>query len=368
MRQKFSISRYLLALAAALLVLSAAPARADELLLAPGIPDRYVVKKGDTLWGIAGKYLKDPWRWPEIWRLNRDQVKNPHWIYPGDVVVFLSGSPGKPPQLVIERENVRVSPSIRAAPLNSDAIASIPAGDIEAYLSRPLVTGPEGLVNAAQILAGRDARVIRGEGDLVYVSGIDRNAGDAWYLYRPGRTFTAWNQPDNILGYEQKYLGTGKVERFGEVSSVRIASSTEEIVVGDLLVPAPRAQVINSVPHAPEKEVAGRIIALDNDSAENGRGWLATLDLGARDGIDVGTVLAISRVFPPVPDPRPSKEPDRILRFLEQTKFYQPERFLDLPEERSGLLFVYRVFDYVSYAILLNSTEPIRPGDVVRKP
>jgi hypothetical protein len=372
MRQQFSTPLRLLAVCAAWLVLCAGLVRADELVLAPGVPERYVVQKGDTLWSIAGRYLKDPWRWPEIWRLNRQEVKNPHWIYPGDVVVFQRGSgtgaTATPPRLVLERENVRVSPMVRASPLDADAIQSIPPGDIEPYLSRPLITGPEGLYDAAYIIAGRDSRVIRGEGDLVYVTGIDRNAGDAWNLYRPGKKLTAWNQPDVVLGWEQRFLGTAKVERFGDVSTVRIVTAREEILMGDLLVPAPREQIVNYVPHAPDKPVSGRIIQIDRDSTEAGRGWLVTLDKGKSDGIDVGTVLAISRVLPPIPDPRPSTEPYRILRFLDQTTVYRPESFLDLPPERSGLLFVYRVFDTVSFAILLNTSEPINVGDVVHQP
>jgi hypothetical protein len=372
MRQKFSIAKRLLMVSAALLVLGAGMARGADIALAPAAPDRYVVQKGDTLWGIAQKFLRDPWRWPEIWRLNREQFKNPHWIYPGDVIVLVPGTAGAAPQLVLERETVRLSPTIRSKPLDVAAIPSIPAGDLEPYLLWPLVTGPEGLWNAASIVAGRDARVVRGEGDVVYVSGIDPKSGDLWNIYRPGRTLVAYDNAKNVLGYEQRFLGTAKVERFGDVSTVRIASAREEIVVGDVLIPAPRGQIINYSPHAPDKAINGHIIDLARDAAEAGRGWIVTLDKGAVDGLDIGTVLAISRVFPPIPDTRPSKEPDRLDTTapgaLERTVFYQPDRYLDIPAERTGLLFVYRVFDYVSYAILLNTTDPVTVGDAVRKP
>ncbi len=369
MRQKFSIAAPLLAVSWLLLVLGAGTARADDIALAPNVPDRYTVVRGDTLWGIAQKFLKDPWRWPDVWRLNRDQIKNPHRIYPGDVIILVRGTAGAPPQLKLERETVRISPTIRTAPLEEQAIPSIPPGDIEPYLSRPLVAGPRGLENAAQIVAGRDSRVVRGEGDVMYAAGIDPKAGDLWNIYRPGAQLVTYGYPEDVLGWEQRFLGTAKVERFGDISTIRITKAREEILVDDLLIPAPaHEEVVNYVPHAPEKPIDAHIIALNASATEAGRGWLVTLDKGARDGVDVGAVLAIYRVPPPIPDTRPSKEPDRIERFLDQTKFYQPDRYLPLPDERIGLLFVYRVFDRVAYAVLLNTTDPVEVGDLARKP
>ena len=367
MRQKFSIPKRLLAVCAALLVLAAGSVRADEIALAPSPPDRYVVQNGDTLWGIAQKFLRDPWRWPEIWRLNRNEIKNPHWIYPGDVVVLqpgqpgAAGSPAQPPRLVLERDLVRLSPTIRSTPINVEAISSIPPGDIEPYLSRPLVTGPAGLVGAAEIVAGRGERVVRGEGDVMYATGIDPKAGDHWYIYRAGPVLVSLDNPDIVLGYEQRFLGSAKVERFAEVSTVRITMAREEILVGDRLVPAPREQIVNYVPHAPDKSINGRILRLAGDSIEAGRGMIVTLDKGKNDGVDIGTVLAIERAVPPIRDTRESVQPDPVLRLLQ--RFY-----INIPAERIGLLFVFRVFDNVSFAILLNTTDPVEPGDYVRNP
>ena len=365
MRQKFSTPKPWLAVCAAVLFLTAASAHADEIALAKDVPDRYVVQKGDTLWGIAQKFLRDPWRWPDIWRMNRTEIKNPHWIYPGDVVVFLRGSPTatppQPPQLVLERPTVRLSPTTRATPLDVDAIASIPPGDIEPYLTRPLITGPEGLVGAAEIVAGRDGRVVRGEGDFVYVAGVDAKAGDVLNIYRPGPVLRDLDRPEIILGHEQRYLGSAKVERFGEVSTVRITKANEEILVGDRMVPAPREQIVNYVPHAPDKAIAGRILQIARDGAEAGRGMIVTLDRGVADGVDVGTVLAIDRVFGSIPDPRASRNVDPVLYFLGDFR-------LTLPTERIGLLFVFRAFERVSYAILLNTAYPVLAGDHVRNP
>jgi hypothetical protein len=368
MRHEFSIATRFAAAAAACLVVLAGAARAADIGLADTAPERYTVQRGDTLWGISAKFLKQPWRWPEIWRLNRDQIRNPHLIYPGDVIVL--DRSGGDPRLTLERtarDTVRLSPSVRAQPLEAEAIPSIPPGDIEPFVTRPLVTGPEGLSSAAQIIAGRDRRVVRGENDVVYVTGLDPAEGEVLNIYRAGRTFVS-PVSGEVLGYEQRYLGTGRVERFDEVSTVRIASANEEIFIGDRLVPPAREQLIVYAPHPPSAALDGHIIATSRDSIEVGRGWVVTIDKGQLDGVDVGTVLAIYRGVPPIADPRPSNEPEYIIRFLEQTKLRSDQRYLDIPDERTGLMFVFRVFDRVSYALVLNTTDPVNVGDFVRKP
>jgi hypothetical protein len=364
MRQKFSIAKCALAAVAALLVLCASGARADSPVIIDQAPQRYVVQKGDTLWGIAGKFLKEPWRWPEIWRMNRDEIKNPHRIYPGDVIV-LDRATG---QLSLERPVTRLSPAVRTAPLDAEAIPSIPPGDIEPYLSRPLVTAPDGLADAAVVVAGREPHVVRARGDAIYVTGIDPKAGDLWYIYRRGRSLSPIDGGD-FLGEEQKFVGSARVERFGDVSTMRIVSSKQEIIDGDHLVPAPREQLINYAPHAPARPIEGRIIAIDGDAFEAARGTIVTVDLGAQSGLDVGTVLAIYRVVPPIVDPRPTKEQNQIMQFVgDMSKAVQPDRFINVPDERSGLMFVFRVFDRVAYAVVLSTNDPVVVGDYVRQP
>jgi len=359
MRQKFSIANFILAAAVALAAMGTLTARAADVELRDQAPSRYTVQKGDTLWGISGKFLKDPWRWPDIWRMNREQIRNPHLIYPGDVVVLdkLDGQW----RLSLDRPATRLSPTVRSTALDTEAIPSIPAGEIEPYLTRPLVTGPEGLDAAAQIIASRDARAVRGEGDLVYVVGLDPKAGDQWYLYRRGRDLMSADGSE-LLGVEQRYLGSAKVERFAEVSTVRITAAKEEIVDGDRLIPAPRGQLMSYAPHAPTRPVQGQIIATDRDAIEAGRGWVVTLDKGASDGVEVGTVLAIYRVVAPIPDPRP------VIRPPYEPRVFEPERWLNVPDERTGLLFVFRVFDRVSYALVLNTIDPVVVGNIVRNP
>jgi hypothetical protein len=367
MRQKFSTPmRVVLAAATACILVASAPQAADIEVKNP-VPSTYTVTKGDTLWGIASRFLKDPWRWPDIWRMNRDAIKNPHRIYPGDVIALDRGADGQW-QLRVAQPIVRLSPTVRVEQLDAEAIPSIPPGDIEPYLSRPLITGPEGLVNSGEIVAGRDARVVRGNNDQVYATGLDPKAGDRLYIYRPGRTLKSLDTGE-VLGYEQRFIGSARVERFADVSTVRISTAKEEVLVGDRLVPTPPEQIVNFAPHAPDKPVYARIIATGRDSVEVGSGWIVTLDKGARDGIDVGMVLAVYRVVPPIPDPKPTKEPDRIDYLLGATRFLQADpNVLQVPDERSGLMFVFRVFDRVSYALIVSTTDPIDVGDHARKP
>lgn len=374
MRQKSSMAlRVIPLIAAAAIVLGGAPALGQDVRIADNAPQTYTVQKGDTLWGISGKFLRDPWRWPDVWRMNREQIRNPHLIYPGDVV-RLDYVDGQPRLSLAQgdstgpRETLRVSPTVRSTPLDREAIPTIPPGDIEPFLSRPLVTGPEGLKGSAEIVAGRDRdRVVRGEGDRIYVVGIEPASGALWHIYRPIGPIRSPNLNEQ-LGFEYRYLGTGRVERFADVSTLLIENATEEIQIGDRLVPAPREVIVNYAPHAPARDVEGRIIATIADTVEMGRGSVVTIDKGAQDGIDVGTVLAVYRGVAPIPDPRPNTDTPVIVRFLDQTTWFVKDKYLDVPQERTGLMFVFRTFDRVAYGILLNTTDPVQIGDFVRKP
>jgi hypothetical protein len=369
MLQQFNTAFRLLAVVAAAGML-ALPDRvaAQNIQLADKAPSSYTVQKGDTLWGISGKFLKDPWRWPDIWRMNREEIKNPHLIYPGDVI-RLDMVAGQPQLTLVRNEGTtRVLPTTRISPLDVDAIPSIPPGDIEPYLSKSLVTGPDGLADAAQIVQGRNEnRMVRGRGDVVYVVGIDRKAGDYWYIYRPSGPITTFDGAD-VLGYESRFIGTARVEKFGEMSTVRIETADKEVLIGDRLLPAPRETLVNYVPHAPTKPIDARIIRVPFSDTETGRGYVVLLDKGSQDGLELGDVLAVYRVVEPMVDPRPSKQQSTILRFLEPTTIFTPATLVAPADERTGLMFVFRTFENVSFAILLNTTEPVRPGDYARTP
>ena len=370
MVQQFTTARQLLAAVAAagLLALSgvAGAQNPQNLQVVDKAPSSYTVQKGDTLWGISGKFLKDPWRWPDIWRMNRDQISNPHLIYPGDVVRldYVNGQP----QLSLTRNGVRVSPSTRATSLDVDVIPSIPPGDLEPYLSKNIVTGPNGLADTAEILSGRNAqRMVRGRGDVIYVAGLDPKGGDLWYIYRPGPPINTFDGND-ILGYESKFIGTARVEKFGELATVRIETAEQEVLLGDRLIPAPRETVANYVPRAPDKAIDARILFVPYTNTETGRGSVITLDKGTLDGLQPGNVLAVYRNVEPIVDPRPSKQQSTILRFLDPTKTFTPAVLIAPADERTGLMFVFRTFDRVSFAVLLNTTDPVRPGDWGRTP
>ena len=371
MRQQFSMGmRLALALVASALLLPAPALAADPIALADNAPTSYTVQKGDTLWAISGRFLKDPWRWPDVWRMNRDQIRNPHLIYPGDVITLDRTADGQPRLSIAKGPSLpedRLSPRARAELLDAQAIPSIPPGDLEPYLTRPVITETPGLPNAPEIVEGRDrGRVVRGEGDRVYVVGLDPKLGDRWNIYRPGKALLS--SSGELLGYENRYIGAVRVDRFADVSTVQITDATEEVFIGDRLLPVPREQLLAYVPRAPDADIRGRIIASYRTTSEMGRGAIVTLDLGKRENLEVGHVLAIYRTVPAINDPRPDTGTPFMLRFLDQSTTFLPQKQLDVPDERVGLLFVFRVFDRVAYAILLNTTDPVVVGDAVRKP
>ncbi|HEY3327848.1 MAG TPA: LysM peptidoglycan-binding domain-containing protein, partial [Novimethylophilus sp.] len=205
---------------------------ADELQLQANHPERYVVVKGDTLWGISAKFLKDPWRWPQIWKMNREQIKNPHWIYPGDVVV-LDTSNGQP-ELRLLRETVTLEPGVIAEPLEQAAIPAISPSVISPFLSQPLVIETKQLEESPEIVAAPDGRLVLGAGYRAYVSAINEGDGMTWQIYRPGEALVD-PETKQTLGHEAVYLGDAKVVRYGEPATVAITRSKEEITVKDKL-------------------------------------------------------------------------------------------------------------------------------------
>ncbi len=315
-------------------------------------PDRHVVVKGDTLWDISAMFFKDPWRWPYIWGMNKDTIKDPHWIYPGDIIILdratgmlRIGQPGE--GAVSSAGNVvKLSPQVREGRSPHDAVPSIPASAITPFLSQPLVIEEGALQGAPTLIGAREGRVILGVHDTGFARGLPRDKGTMWQIYRPGKTFT---DPDTkeVLGIEAIYLGNAEVVDFADVSTVAITRSVQEINQGDRLV-APSGNAVNAyLPRAPEKNISARVISVYGGVSQAGQNTVITLSKGARDGLESGHVLALYRKGEEVKS--------------EGQKY-------TLPDERYGLAFVFRVFDKVSYALVMQTRLPVQLLDRAQTP
>lgn len=364
---------------------------ADDVQLQPDHPDRYVVVKGDTLWGIASKFLKDPWKWPEVWNMNRSQIKNPHLIYPGDVVV-LDTSSGNP-QLTLLRETVTLQPDVIVEPLEKEAVPTISPNIIEPFLSRPLIIEKDALEEAPTIIAGPDNRVALSAGTRIYIDDIQEGAGQLWHVYRPNKALVD-PETREMLGVEALYLGEARITRFGEPATATITRAKEEIFVQDKLVVAPDTIQTSFIPHAPGSEIEGRIMSIYGGVAEAGAKTIVSINKGALDGLEQGHVLSINRAGEWVSkDPKNKRTEEKFP--MEEFKFkdvdplsaesaevdvdrrrkYDPEvdpannpNLVKLPDERIGLLMIFRTFDRVSYGLIMQASEPVNTLDIVKTP
>lgn len=325
----------------------AAQAPAKPPAIKPDAPDRYVVQRGDTLWSISERYLDAPWRWQELWDLNKDQIKNPNRIYPGNVLVL----DRQRAQLALG-DTVKLSPRVRGESTAAAAIPGIPPNIIEPFLSRPLVVEPDGLDNAPAIIATEEKRVIVGAGNSVFASGLGGSKEDTWYVYRLGKALID-PESQRTLGYEALHLGTARVTRPGEPATLQILAATQEIGPGDKLIAAGRSLPSEYAPHAPTRPVRGQIIAIYGGIGkvgEAGSQSVVTLNRGRTDGLEPGHVLALNRQGANVV--RATAAGDAV----------------KLPDERYGLVFVFRVFERVSYALVMKVSRQVQQLDVVQNP
>ncbi|MBL8519390.1 MAG: LysM peptidoglycan-binding domain-containing protein [Betaproteobacteria bacterium] len=347
----------------------------------------YTVVKGDTLWDIAGRFLKEPWRWPEIWNMNREQIKDPHWIYPGDVIALSFDASGKPMLSVSGSggkfegtavgSTVKLSPQVRVDP-KALAIPSIPVRVIGPFLTLPLVVDAGALDSAPRIVSAEDGRVIVGSGNIVYAAGMRASQGTKWQIYRPG---AALLDPvtREVLGYEATYLGDARVNKFGEAATLEVVRSTQEINRGDRLTPTVEATLPSYSPRAPESFVKGAIVSVKgalNDAAQYS---VVAINLGKKDGIEIGHVLSVLQKGDVVPT-ADEGEPGLVKRLglssllpsagdeSKDKEGSQISNEVKLPDERNGLAFVFRVFDRVSFALVMSSRRPMKVGDVVQTP
>lgn len=356
-----------LALGAALPEPATAQARHDEIHLAADAPDHHTVIKGDTLWGIAGLFLKEPWRWPEIWQLNKAEIRNPHLIYPGDIV-YLDRS-GATPRLRLGRSVggsnrlagrdggrngngiSRLEPTVRATRLDNASIPSISLASIQSFINRPLVVEDDSLKNAPRILASReDGRINLGNGDYVYARGIPAGSTTrSWHVYRPAKPLVD-PVTRKTLALESMYLGTVDLERGGDIALMKIRKLAEEITDGDRLIEVNDEHSMNFVPRAPEVEnLAGHIVSIYRGVSMVGRNSVVAVNLGSKKGIENGHVLKIEHTGRTVKD----RETGESVR---------------LPNEEVGQLMIFRTFNNVAYGLIVKSDRPISIGDMVTNP
>ena len=340
--------------------------------LADNAPATYVVVKGDTLWGIAGTFLKEPWRWPEIWNMNREQIKNPHWIYPGDVIKLTFDANGNPSLSLaygggVSGDSGRLQPRVRVDSL-AQAVPSIPSRVIAPFLSLPLVIEEGALADAPRIIATEDDRVVIGAGNIAYALGLEQKFGTKWQVYRPGKALK--NQAGEVLGYEVNYIGEAKVVRFGESSTIEILRSTQEVYRGDRLTPTADTTVPSYSPRSPATNVSGAVISVLNGVDTGAQYSIVTIDLGKREGMEVGHVLATLRKGATVSTADPlgqaTKSPSATPSSADGDTALGGT--VKLPDERNGLVFVFRVFEKVSYALVMSIRRPLQIGDVVQTP
>jgi hypothetical protein len=374
----------------ALLALTA-PVFADTVALTSDHPDRYVVQKGDTLWDISKRFLKDPWRWASVWTIN-DQIKNPHLIYPGDVIL-LTYVDGKP-QLSVQREEkpaaaaapapagepqvevepviapttaieepagetptgmkvVKLHPKAHAEPITS-AIPTISPDVIVPFLTEPLVVGKKDLENAGYVTTGLEGRVALGDyigdGSQFYARGLKKNNNAEYYqVFRQGGAFQN-PETGEILGYQAVHLGDARVLVHGDPSKLEITRIKQEILPTDRLLVAPEKVALPYYyPRAPENNVRGFIVGDTKELREYGPTAIVAISLGKREGMQEGYVL-------------------RIMRHVGDGLDPVTHRRYKIPDEETGLLMVFRVFDKVSYAMIMDATQPVHVNDVVRTP
>jgi hypothetical protein len=320
-------------------------------------PDSHKVVRGDTLWDISGKFLDHPWCWPQVWGLNRDQIRDPHWIYPGQIVYFdraagrlrlgkpTSGAQGSIP-------NVKLSPQVRTEGMGNEAIPAIPSAAIQPFLSQPLIVSESELQGTARIVATQDGHVFLGKGDKAYVRG-DLNGGTSFQVFRPAKPLRD-PQTKEILGYEAAYLGTLTLDRAAQAEDEAhrfiVSSSKEEMGVGDRLIPVPPTPILNYVPHPPAGNVDARVVSIYGGVTQAGQNNVITINRGKNDGVDMGTVLQLYRYGGIIADRTDDKKP------------------VKLPDEQYGNLFVFRVFDKLSYALVMQVRDVVQVGDVAKSP
>jgi len=323
----------------------------------PNAPDSYVVKRGDTLWGIAKVFLRDPWYWPEIWQVN-PRIQNPHLIYPGDTLrlVYIEGKP----TIMLQRgDAARVQPRVRSQPLEG-AVNAIPYETVAAFMSKPSVLSQEQIKTAPYVLASRDVHVAMAEGDTVYARGFTDSAalGTHFNVVHVG---DALRDPDDnrIVGYDGVFTGAGHITRIGDPATLIMTESARETEPGDKLFAGGVDVPLDFIPAPPKNKTNGRIMAVSNGVTVIGQYEVVVINRGARDGLVPGNVLAVFQA-------------GDLIRDTANKGFLSTSRLASqkvrLPDERNGTFMVFKTFDTMSYGLIMEATNIIRVGDRIENP
>ena len=312
-------------------------------------PKTYTVKKGDTLWGISGMYLQQPWLWPELWDVN-PQIDNPHLIFPGDVLqlVWVDGAP----RLRLQRgRDVKLAPNMHVSPLEL-AIPLIPLDEIGAFLLRHRILGPDQLGDSAYVVAGAQGHIISAPGDRIYGRGIFPAGERAFGIYRPGETY---RDPltNEVLGYQAQEVGNARLlsATAEEVKELEVSRVTEEVRIGDRVLPM-EERVLDATfqPRAPDQLLEDAfMIAVDGGVSQIGALDIVVINKGRRDGLQIGHVLAVYQAGELVFDTVAGAN-------------------VRLPDARAGLAMVFESFEKASYAIVLKTNRPLKILDKVKNP
>jgi len=379
-------------------VLAAAPplVGAETLQLNPDHPERYTVQKGDTLWDISARFLSEPWRWPEIWEDN-PQVRNPDLIYPGDELV-LTYSEGRPVLRRVRNGVVKLSPSVRATSLEGGAIPPIPVDAIAQFLSRPRVVTQAQIDNSPYVVSVGAEHLVAGAGSQLFVRGLDSPPARQYGVYRQGDEYRNPKNPEESLGFEAIHVGDAVLRATGDPATMMLTASTREVLIGDRLLPVEDDETLaRYVPRSPSKELTGSVISVAEGVSQVGEHQVVVLNLGERDGIEPGHVLVVyqrgEEVIDPlarspkggVPEPEayierdPDKQggadglsiaADRLVRAIQDVIVPEGDSYkrVRLPDQRAGVVMVFRRFERVSYALVMNAERAIHLDDTVRTP
>lgn len=327
--------------------------------LKPEAPLRYVVQKGDTLWAISNKFLRDSWQWPELWYANPD-VQNPHLIYPGDVLylTWVDGAPrlarasDAPParEAAPPADTDKLEPLVRELPLEQ-AIDGIPLDAIRGFLRGPRLISKDELDDAPYVVDFEDARLMAGTGNLAYVLGIEDRRIAQYQIVRRGEEY---RDPDDgdLIGYEALPVADSEVRVFGDPSTVYVQRSDMETRVGDYLLPAEvDALSARFYPHAPQRRVNGRIISVYNGFSQIGQYQVVALNRGTEIGLEPGHLLSVIQTG------RVSKDPYSFFG-----------RKVQLPDIKAGTVMVFKVAPRVSYALVMTALKEIHVLDTLETP